>query len=109
MRLRSPALVALLALWACAPAGSAWAETARLTVLHTTDLHGALTDYDYLTDRPAARRLVRIATMVHGIHAENPATLLLDGHDAIQGGPIETWYQRSDHGRPEPMMAAMSR
>ena len=109
MRLRSPALVVLLALCGSARPGTAAAETARVTLLHTTDLHGALTDYDYAADRPAPRGLVRIATLVRGIRAENPATLLLDAGDAIQGGPIETTYQHGERTRPEPMMTAMSR
>ena len=109
MRLRSPALVVLLALCGSARLGTAAAETARVTLLHTTDLHGALTDYDYAADRPAPRGLVRIATLVRGIRAENPATLLLDAGDVIQGGPIETSYQHGDRSRPEPMMTAMSR
>ena len=109
MRLRSPALVVLLALCGSAPHGTAAAETARVTLLHTSDLHGALTDYDYAADRPAARGLVRIATLVRGIRAGNPATLLLDAGDAIQGGPIETAYQHGERTRPEPMMTAMSR
>ena len=109
MRLRPSALVVLLALWSTALVAAARAETARVTVLHTTDLHGALTDYDYMADRPAPRGLVRIATLVRGIRAENPATLLLDDGDAIQGGPIETTYQGGERSRPEPMMTAMSR
>src|SRR5256885_1046459 len=66
MRLRPAVLVALLALWCLAPPRNAAAETARVTLLHTTDLHGALTDYDYANDRLSARGLVRIATMVRG-------------------------------------------
>src|SRR5437899_5445624 len=56
MRHRLPALAALLAL--TLHAAPARAETAHVTLLHTTDLHGALTDYDYLADRPANRGLV---------------------------------------------------
>ncbi len=109
MRLHALVLVVLLAPCGVAPARAAAAETARVTLLHTTDLHGALTDYDYAADRPAPRGLVRLATLVRGVRAENPATLLLDAGDAIQGGPIATAYQRDDHGRPDPMMTAMSR
>ena len=51
--MRTPCLALLWTLILCLPAV---AEEARLTVLHTTDLHGALTAHDYLTDRPAALR-----------------------------------------------------
>ena len=106
MRSRGLSFVLLIALWSAAPGR---AETAHVTLLHTTDLHGSLADYDDLADRPAARGLVRIATMVQAIRAENPATLLLDGGDAIQGSPLETVYQRGNHERPDPMMTAMRR
>ena len=108
MRPRLLALVALLALWNAAPRVAA-AETAHLVLLHTTDLHGALDDYDYLADRPAPRGLTRIATLVSGIRAANRATLLLDAGDAIQGGAVEATYHRGERTRPEPMMTAMSR
>ena len=91
-------------------AASAFAapETARLSVLHTTDLHGALTAYDYLADRPAAGGLVRIASLVRAARAAGPPVLLLDDGDAIQGGALETFYWRGDRARPEPMMTAMT-
>ena len=38
----------------CFPA-TARADEARLVILHTTDLHGALTAYDYIADAPRAR------------------------------------------------------
>jgi 2',3'-cyclic-nucleotide 2'-phosphodiesterase/3'-nucleotidase len=84
-------------------------ETARLTVFHTTDLHGALTAYDYLADRPASSGLVRIASLVRAARAEGQPVLLLDNGDVIQSGALETFYWRGDRARPEPMMAAMTR
>jgi 2',3'-cyclic-nucleotide 2'-phosphodiesterase / 3'-nucleotidase / 5'-nucleotidase len=84
-------------------------ETARLTVLHTTDLHGALTAFDYADDRPASRGLVRIASLVRAAREEGTPVLLLDDGDAIQGGALETAYWRGDRARPEPMMTAMTR
>ena len=93
-----------LALATCAPARS---EEARVILLHTTDLHGALTPWDYLEDRPAARGLTKVASLVRTIREEGPPTLLLDAGDCIQGG-IEYGRQGRKTG-PDPMMAAMNR
>lgn len=95
----------LLALWPAA----ARPEEARLTVLHTADLHGALTDWDYLADRPAARGLTRLATLVQGVRAEGTPVLLLDAGDAMQGSPLETVWRRGFSQGHEPMMTAMTR
>ena len=102
-----PAVLGLSLLLALA--APARGETARLTVLHTTDLHGALTAFDYGHDRPAARGLVRIASLVRAARAEGAPVLLLDGGDAIQGGALVDAWQRGDRARPEPMTAAMTR
>lgn len=90
------------------PAAAA-GEEAHLTILHTTDLHGALTGWDYAADLPAARGLTRIATLVRRVRAEGDSVLLLDAGDCIQGGGIETVYQHGDRARPDPMMLAMTR
>jgi 2',3'-cyclic-nucleotide 2'-phosphodiesterase (5'-nucleotidase family) len=102
--LLAPALAAAFVL--CALAAPARAEEKRIILLHTTDLHGALTPWDYLEDRPAVRGLTKVATMVRAIREEGPPTLLLDAGDCIQGG-IE--YGRSGRPEPDPMMAAMNR
>ncbi|MBI5711092.1 MAG: 5'-nucleotidase C-terminal domain-containing protein [Candidatus Eisenbacteria bacterium] len=106
MRPHRFALLLPLVLAVCGPAR---AETVRVTVLHTTDLHGALTAWDYLADRPAARGLAKIATMVQGVRAEGHPVLLLDDGDAIQGGPLVAIYAEDPGDRPEPMTAAMTR
>jgi 2',3'-cyclic-nucleotide 2'-phosphodiesterase/3'-nucleotidase len=110
MRIRSTLLAPALALVGHLLAvATVRAEETRLTILHTTDLHGALTAWDYLTDRPSPRGLVKIATLVRGVRREGAPTLLLDAGDCIQGGALETYYQRGRRATPDPMMSAMSR
>jgi 2',3'-cyclic-nucleotide 2'-phosphodiesterase/3'-nucleotidase len=110
--------LSLVVAWAsCAAA----AERRIVTLLATTDLHGNIYPVDYYTNRPAARGLAQIATLVRQARAENPATLLVDCGDTIQGTPLESVYQslvrtgRMPLGLPaarlahDPMMLAMNR
>src|SRR5262245_11029262 len=97
-------VLALLAAWPAA----AGAEEVRLTILHTTDLHGALTAWDYPSDRPAPRGLVRLAALVRQVRAEGGPVLLLDAGDCIQGSAISDTWRRQGMTRPEPMTAAMA-
>jgi 2',3'-cyclic-nucleotide 2'-phosphodiesterase / 3'-nucleotidase / 5'-nucleotidase len=102
---RSVLALALLLAWPHA----ARSDEARLTILHTTDLHGTLTAWDYLANRPAARGLTRIASLVRGVRAEGSPVLLLDAGDAMQGSPLETVWRRGFSEGHEPMMTAMNR
>lgn len=106
MRIRSLLLIAVLAL--LPGAGIARAEEARLTLLHTTDLHGSLLAWDDLSGRQATRGLEKIATLVRAARAEGGPVVLIDAGDCIQGSPLETLYQLGTRDRPDPMMAAMS-
>jgi 2',3'-cyclic-nucleotide 2'-phosphodiesterase / 3'-nucleotidase len=104
-------------------AASAFAREVKITVLATTDLHGNIYPYDYLTGRPAPRGLAKIATLIRAERAKNPNTLLIDSGDTIQGTPLESvWqtYVRTGKlplglrfpGRPpvsDPMMLVMNR
>lgn len=97
------------------------AEAVRIRVLATTDLHGNIFPTDYFTERPAARGLAKIATLIRAARAENPNGVLVDVGDTIQGSPIESVHQfYMLHGRyplnlnpdvalrTDPMMKAMN-
>src|SRR5689334_3088968 len=105
-----------------AAAALAQAQQVAVTVLATTDLHGNLYPVDYVTDKPAARGLAKIATLIRAAEAENPNHLLIDCGDTIQGTPLEYAYQtlvRTGKGplgiepparlSADPMMLAMNR
>ena len=74
---------------------SARAEDLTLRIAATTDLHGNILPYDYYTARSAERGLAKIATLIRKARAENPAFLLVDAGDTIQGSPLETVHQLS--------------
>lgn len=104
-------LLALLGAFSLAPAQSekAAGQRAWITVLSTTDLHGNILPVDYYTNKPDARGLAKVATLIRQARRENPAgTLLLDSGDTIQGTPLEYFHNRKNNAPPDPMMLAMN-
>ncbi len=85
--MRFSALFLMMA--ACLPANQV-----TVTVLATTDLHGNIYPYDYLTGKPSARGLAKIATLIEAQRKTAPSALLVDCGDTIQGSPLESVYQR---------------
>ncbi len=99
------ALSVLLCLGSFRPAA---AEETRVTVLHTTDVHGSLLPWDDLTDRAASRGLAKAATLVAKIRAEGLPVVLLDNGDALSGSPMATIWHRDPAGSPEPVTLVMN-
>ncbi|MCU0233281.1 MAG: bifunctional metallophosphatase/5'-nucleotidase [Thermoanaerobaculales bacterium] len=85
-------------------------DTARLTVLHTSDLHGSVLPFDDQLNRASDRgSLAQVATLVTEIRAaaDHPV-LVLDSGDTIQGTPFEQFVHLR-WSEPSPTIAAMNR
>jgi len=85
-------------------------RTAELTILHTSDLHGAVLPFNDSANRPSNRgSLAQVATMVDEIRsaADHPV-LVFDSGDTIQGTPLEQ-FVHVRWSEPSPTIDAMNR
>ncbi|MEF1291250.1 2',3'-cyclic-nucleotide 2'-phosphodiesterase [Vibrio sp. M260118] len=72
-----------------AMAGPAMADTIKLRIVETTDIHTNVMDYDYYKDKPSQKiGLTRAATLVKQARAEVENSVLVDNGDLIQGSPM---------------------
>lgn len=83
------------------------ADSVKLTVLQTSDLHGAIYPLDYYTGAASSVGLGAVATVVKQVRAENPNTLLVDTGDTIQGTPLVSYYNKQLSSK-DPMADVMS-
>ena len=74
------------ATWFCAAAGEA--RVVDVTILNTTDLHGALCQSPGVYAERNDGSLLQCATLVQRIRAEKPDALLVDCGDVIQGTAV---------------------
>jgi 2',3'-cyclic-nucleotide 2'-phosphodiesterase/3'-nucleotidase len=99
--------VAVLITAGASPVGAA--NTVRLTVLHTSDLHGSVLPFDDVANRPSNRgSLAQVSTLIGDIRAgvDHPV-LVVDSGDTIQGSPFEEFVSVRWQ-RPSPTVAAMN-
>lgn len=99
------ALVLLICAATCGADGPA---RAHITILSTTDLHGNIYPLDYNTNKPDARGLARVATIVKQARKEKPDLLLFDSGDTIQGTPLTFHHAKVNNKPPDPMMTVMN-
>ena len=69
------------------------AREVTVTVLATTDMHGNIYPYDYLSGTPAQRGLAKLGTLIQQERKTAPNALLVDCGDTIQGAQLESVYQ----------------
>jgi 2',3'-cyclic-nucleotide 2'-phosphodiesterase/3'-nucleotidase len=97
-------LLPLLAALTIAPA-----DTVRLVLVATTDVHGYVTDWDYLQNISWPGGLARAATVVDSLRAQYPGSVVLvDAGDALNGSPMSSYTARVMPRTPHPAIEAMN-
>jgi len=64
----------------------------EITILQTSDVHGAILPYDFIGDRPQDASLAQVATYVKQVKASKKPYILLDNGDILQGQPEAYYY-----------------
>jgi 2',3'-cyclic-nucleotide 2'-phosphodiesterase/3'-nucleotidase len=86
----------------------AHAEDMTVSILHTTDLHGALAAWDDWGDKPAGKGLEKIASLIQSARGEGHPTLLLDAGDALYGSALVRAWRAGARTNPEPVVTALN-
>ena len=92
-------------------AGSAMADTIKLRIIETTDIHTNVMDYDYYKDQPSQQiGLSRAATLVKQAREEAVNSVLVDNGDLIQGSPMGDYMAAKgiNAGETHPVYKAMN-
>lgn len=79
-------------------------QKATVTILETSDIHGAIAPWDYATDSAADNGLAKVATIVKQERAKDPNLLLVDCGDNLQDNLIEEFRNQ----KITPMVGAMN-
>ncbi|HHG3598980.1 TPA: 2',3'-cyclic-nucleotide 2'-phosphodiesterase [Vibrio parahaemolyticus] len=92
-------------------AGPAMADTIKLRIIETTDIHTNVMDYDYYKDQPSQQiGLSRAATLVKQAKSEVENSVLVDNGDLIQGSPMGDYMAANgiQAGEVHPVYKAMN-
>ena len=63
----------------------------KLVFVETSDVHGAIFDYDFINDKKASGSLSKVQTYVNELKEKNNV-VLIDNGDILQGQPIVYYY-----------------
>lgn len=62
------------------------------TIVETTDIHGMIYPYDFLTEKESPVSMAQISTYVKGLREAGKSVLLLENGDSLQGQPTVYYY-----------------
>lgn len=81
----------------------------EITLLATTDVHGAVLNYNYATGKAPAKGqgLAKVSSYVKSIRQNNKNVMLIDNGDTIQGTPLSYYYDVIDTTSEHPMAKVM--
>lgn len=83
-------------------------ETAKVTLLYTSDVHGNAMPILYGTNERADIGLAKYATVVKQARKKDDHLLVLDNGDLIQGTPLMTHYVKEHADKINPMVGIMN-
>lgn len=77
----------LFYLFSCKPKGEI-----NFTIVETTDIHGMIFPYNFITDREENTSMAHISSYIKKLKSEGKTVLLLDNGDTLQGQPTVYYY-----------------
>ncbi|GAA0447452.1 bifunctional metallophosphatase/5'-nucleotidase [Virgibacillus salarius] len=83
-------------------------NTAKLTILYTSDVHGHVMPIHYGTNEKANLGLAKYATVVKQTRKKSDHVIVLDNGDLIQGTPLMTHYVKQHTDKENPMIKTMN-
>ncbi|MDR2064965.1 MAG: bifunctional metallophosphatase/5'-nucleotidase [Prevotellaceae bacterium] len=73
-------------------------QNVEITVMHTSDIHGAFFPYDFINNKPMDRSLSHAYSVIQQERKLNKNLILLDNGDILQGQPAAYYYNFIDTG-----------
>jgi 2',3'-cyclic-nucleotide 2'-phosphodiesterase (5'-nucleotidase family) len=85
------------------------ADTVKVLLVATTDVHGFVTDWDYLDNATWPGGLARVGTVIDSLRAVyQDQVVLVDAGDVLQGNPFAAYFGRISPRRPHPVVDVMN-
>lgn len=84
-------------------------QTAKITLLYTSDIHGNAMPILYGTNEKADIGLAKYASVVKEIRQHTENLIVIDNGDLIQGTPLMTHYVKEYSDKENPMIGIMNR
>ncbi|PLX19714.1 MAG: bifunctional metallophosphatase/5'-nucleotidase [Marinilabiliales bacterium] len=66
-------------------------ESFKIILVETSDVHGAVFDYDFINDKKSSGSLSKVHTYVNELRKNNEV-ILMDNGDILQGQPVVYYY-----------------